>query len=76
MAAEVLATVGSGAPVVNDGAIWLPISGSAGAVTTAVRRLDESGIAIEDIATHRPTLDDVFLTLTGQTATDAEEDEP
>jgi ABC-2 type transport system ATP-binding protein len=74
VAAEVLAGVGSGTPVVVDGAISLPISGAPGAVTAAVRRLDESGIAIDDIATHRPTLDDVFLTLTGQTATDAEED--
>jgi ABC-2 type transport system ATP-binding protein len=74
VAAEVLAGVGSGVPVVVDGSISLPISGSAGAVTTAVRRLDESGIAIDDIATHRPTLDDVFLMLTGQTATDAEEE--
>jgi hypothetical protein len=39
-----------------------------------VRRLDEAGIAIDDIATQRPTLDDVFLELTGQTAAEAEEE--
>ena len=33
-----------------------------------VRRLDDAGIAIEDIALHRPTLDDVFLSLTGHAA--------
>ena len=42
----------------------VPIARS-GAVTEAVRRLDEAGIAIDDIATQRPTLDDVFLELTG-----------
>ena len=33
-----------------------------------VRRLDDVGIPIEDIALHRPTLDDVFLSLTGHAA--------
>ncbi len=32
----------------------------------AVRSLDEARVAIEDIALRRPTLDEVFLTLTGQ----------
>jgi ABC-2 type transport system ATP-binding protein len=43
-----------------------------------VRRLDDSGIEIEDIALHRPTLDDVFLSLTGHAAEMAleEEEEP
>ena len=51
-----------------------PDRGRGGAVTEAVRRLDEAGIAIDDIATQRPTLDDVFLQLTGQTAAEAEEE--
>ena len=72
-AAEVLAPVGSDAPVLVDGTISLPIAGAAGAVADAVRRLDAAEIAIDDIATHHPTLDDVFLTLTGQTAAEAEE---
>ncbi|HQV58994.1 MAG TPA: daunorubicin/doxorubicin resistance ABC transporter ATP-binding protein DrrA, partial [Ilumatobacteraceae bacterium] len=36
----------------------------------AVRRLDERGIAVTDIGLRRPTLDDVFLTLTGHRAED------
>jgi ABC-2 type transport system ATP-binding protein len=71
-AAEVLAPVGSAPPVLLDGAVSLPIASAAGTVTAAVRRLDEAEIPIDDIATHHPTLDDVFLTLTGQTATEAE----
>jgi ABC-2 type transport system ATP-binding protein len=74
-AVEALAAIGAGPPVAFDGTVSLPIEGAAGAVTAAVRRLDEAGIAIGDIATHEPTLDDVFLTLTGQTAgEDAEEE--
>jgi ABC-2 type transport system ATP-binding protein len=35
-----------------------------------IRDLDEAGIAIDDIGLRRPTLDDVFLTLTGHIAED------
>jgi ABC-2 type transport system ATP-binding protein len=34
----------------------------------ALRRLDADGIAVLDVALRRPTLDDVFLTLTGHAA--------
>ena len=37
-----------------------------GAIASAVRRLDAAQIEVEDIALRRPTLDDVFLTLTGR----------
>jgi ABC-2 type transport system ATP-binding protein len=72
-AADVLARLADGAPVVLDGTVSVPISGGGGTVTEAVRRLDEAGIAIDDIATQRPTLDDVFLELTGHTAAEEEE---
>jgi ABC-2 type transport system ATP-binding protein len=45
----------------------------------AARRLHDEGVRVDDIAVRRPTLDDVFLSLTGQHAaepepeTDAEE---
>jgi ABC-2 type transport system ATP-binding protein len=55
--------------------VSVPISRSRGAVTAAVRRLDAAGIEIDDISTERPTLDDVFLELTGQTATGVEEEQ-
>jgi ABC-2 type transport system ATP-binding protein len=42
------------------------------ALTAVVRELDGSGIAAEDLAIRRPTLDDVFLHLTGQEAARAE----
>jgi ABC-2 type transport system ATP-binding protein len=34
----------------------------------AVRRLDAAGVPIADLSLRRPTLDDVFLALTGRTA--------
>ena len=39
----------------------LPLRTRAGAVAEAVRRLDEAGVAVEDLAVVTPTLDDVFL---------------
>jgi ABC-2 type transport system ATP-binding protein len=41
----------------------------------SVRRLDEAKIVLSDIALHRPTLDDVFLSLTGRSAEDEDEQE-
>ena len=34
----------------------------------ALRALDQHGIAVEDISLRRPTLDEVFLSLTGKPA--------
>jgi ABC-2 type transport system ATP-binding protein len=41
-----------------------------GAIVEAVRRLSEAGVGVDDIHMRRPTLDDVFLTLTGHAAQD------
>ncbi len=47
-------------------------SGGSEALMALVRQLAERNIAIDDIALHRPTLDDVFLALTGHEAADTE----
>ena len=39
-------------------------------LTEALRRLTRPGVAVLDVALRRPTLDDVFLTLTGHAAED------
>ena len=39
-------------------------------LTEALRRLDEAGVALDDVGLRRPTLDDVFLSLTGHAAQD------
>jgi len=48
--------------------ITVPSSGGADHLVEVVRRLAEDGIAIDDVGLRRPTLDDVFLTLTGHAA--------
>jgi len=45
-----------------------PTSAGAGALVQVVRDFDEASIHIDDIALRRPTLDDVFLALTGHAA--------
>jgi ABC-2 type transport system ATP-binding protein len=39
-----------------------------GTIVEAVRRLSDAGVDVDDLAIRRPTLDDVFLTLTGHAA--------
>jgi ABC-2 type transport system ATP-binding protein len=58
-----------------DGPIVIVPTLKDGTVAEAVRRLDEAGVKIDDLATRRPTLDDVFLTLTGHSAEEAASDE-
>jgi ABC-2 type transport system ATP-binding protein len=50
---------------VHDHVVAVPILERAGAIASAVRALDGAGVDIEDLTIRRPTLDDVFLTLTG-----------
>lgn len=48
------------------GQVSLPVMNGTHVLVDAVRSLDKHGIEIADIALHRPTLDDVFLALTGE----------
>ncbi len=43
-----------------------------GALTRAIRELDSAGVAVDDIGFRRPTLDEVFLALTGRPAEEEE----
>jgi len=54
------------APSADDGLVRVPVHDNTGAIAAAVRRLDTARIEIADIAVRRPTLDDVFMTLTGR----------
>jgi ABC-2 type transport system ATP-binding protein len=63
-----LATIASDRPFVEDGSVLVPVAERRGTIADAVRRLDDAGIAIDDIAVRTPTLDDVFLNLTGHAA--------
>ncbi|KAE8764998.1 ATP-binding cassette domain-containing protein [Georgenia thermotolerans] len=71
-ARDLLATLAVGAPS-TDAKVRLlavPTSGGTGALVEALHRLDDAGISVDDIGIRRPTLDDVFLTLTGHAADD------
>ncbi len=63
-----LSEIGSGEPSCDDGLVRLPISERDGAIAGAVRRLDAARIAVDDLAVRQPTLDDVFISLTGHAA--------
>jgi ABC-2 type transport system ATP-binding protein len=63
-----LAEIAEGPPGADDGVVSIPISQREGAIVDAVRRLDDAGIRVDDLALRRPTLDDVFITLTGHAA--------
>jgi ABC-2 type transport system ATP-binding protein len=53
----------------NTGELTIPVGGDGPRLLTeAVRRLDAEGIELADISLRRPTLDDVFLSLTGHAA--------
>ncbi len=61
-------------PEAVDGLVRMQVGGHKGTIAEAVRRLDGAGVAIDDIAIRRPTLDDVFLALTGHAAEPESED--
>jgi ABC-2 type transport system ATP-binding protein len=60
-------------PVLEDGVVRMPVRRRSGVIAEAVRRLDSADVAVDDIGVRRPTLDDVFLALTGHTAEESEQ---
>ena len=52
--------------------VRLPAPDGSQTLVEVVRRLDEAGITPQDVALRKPSLDDVFLTLTGRGAAAAE----
>ena len=72
-AMQALAEMSDGRPSLDDHTVRAPMRPRSGVIAEAVRRLDDTDVCIEDIALRRPTLDDVFIALTGHAA---EEEEP
>jgi ABC-2 type transport system ATP-binding protein len=66
-AAAVFAELGQGAPHTDPDQrlVSLPAKGGTSLLVRAGRRLEEEGIALSDLGIRRPSLDDVFLSLTG-----------
>jgi ABC-2 type transport system ATP-binding protein len=69
-ARDVLAAIACGELVVDTHTrrLTVPVRGGAGVLMDALRRLDSAEVTVLDVALRRPTLDDVFLTLTGHAA--------
>ncbi len=74
-AIEALAALAHEPPKCEHGILVMPLHRGMGGIAEAVRRLDAAGVGIADIAVRRPTLDDVFMVLTGHTAEEAETEE-
>ena len=67
-AAAVLARIGDAEAHIDADArrVSVPILSHDGVLTRAVRELDAAGVDPDDIGFRRPTLDEVFLALTGR----------
>ena len=76
-AATLLGPLGVGAASVDEHrrSLVVPISGGTAVLVDALRLLDGAGIALDDVGVRRPTLDDVFLSLTGKPAEESAADE-
>ena len=74
-AAPALAPMTDEPPVVEGDTVRLTVRRREGAIVEAVRRLDEAGAHVDDLVLRRPTLDDVFLSLTGHVAEEEREEE-
>jgi len=70
VARQVLIEVGVGEPMVDEHTRRAGILVDTGpkALIEALRRLDAQNVTVQDVALHRPSLDDVFLSLTGHKA--------
>ncbi len=78
VAAQALAPMAEEPPQIDGDVVTVGVNRRAGVIVDAVRKLDEAGVEVDDITLRRPTLDDVFLALTGHVAevpTDDDEQE-
>lgn len=73
--AEVLRPFGTDTPNTDEetGEVVLSIAGGAAMLPEIMRRIDAAGVILSDMACRHPTLDDVFLSLTGHLAQTSEQ---
>ena len=74
---EIVEKVSGGKALVEENArqVSAPVTTGSKALIEAARSLDEAGIHPLDIGLKRPSLDDVFISLTGQAAEEKKEEE-
>ena len=75
-AVAAIARLGCGEPQLDRRLrqLTLPVDGGATVLVSALRELDARDIGVQDVGLRRPTLDDVFLTLTGHVAEEPAEE--
>jgi ABC-2 type transport system ATP-binding protein len=73
-AVEALRSLASEAPSASGELVQVAVRQRSGAIVTAVSELVAAGVGVEDIVLRRPTLDDVFLALTGHAAEPGEDE--
>jgi daunorubicin resistance ABC transporter ATP-binding subunit len=64
--AAVLGPLAAGDVVVEGRHVTVPVAPSPGLASTVVRALDAAGISVDEVEVRRPSLDDVFFSLTGR----------
>jgi ABC-2 type transport system ATP-binding protein len=76
-AAQALQAIADGEVLLDarTATVTVPVRGGSRSLMDAVRLLDASSVDVADISLRRPTLDDVFLSLTGHAAEEPEEQE-
>jgi ABC-2 type transport system ATP-binding protein len=74
-AVRALAPMSDEPPVADGDVVRVGVRKRGGAIVEAVRRLGEAGVGVDDLGMRRPTLDDVFLSLTGHAAEATDEEE-
>jgi ABC-2 type transport system ATP-binding protein len=67
-AIRALAPMAEDEPTSREATVIAPVRSRRGVLVEAVKRLSDAGVGIEDVNVRRPTLDDVFLSLTGHAA--------
>jgi ABC-2 type transport system ATP-binding protein len=67
-AVRALSPMADDPPTCEGGLVTMNVRQRHGTIVEAVRRLGDAGVDVDDLALRRPTLDDVFLTLTGHAA--------
>lgn len=70
---DIVSDLGGDPPVIHGRNISLAVDTGPKALMETLRRLDEGGVEVHDVGLRRPTLDDVFLSLTGRSADEAEQ---
>jgi ABC-2 type transport system ATP-binding protein len=69
-AVRAVRSVSAGEPLVEESRVSAPVTGGSTVLVAAIRALDAESIEVSDLVLRRPTLDDVFMSLTGHAAED------